>query len=292
MLQGIFPAVVTPFLADGRLDLTGFAANFAAWQAAQMTGYLVLGSTGEVVHLDEREKCQILTAARQVIPANAAFMVGTGLPSTAATIEFTNLAADYGATHALVVTPHYFKSAMSTSVLINYYQQVADAARIPILLYNVPQFTGITLSIDAIARLSQHPNIVGIKDSSGDLRALQLTIANVAPDFAVFTGSAPILAASVAAQATGAILAVANFVPQLCQQIYLLAQANDPASNPLQQQLLLLSEQIASVSGVGGVKYAMELTGLIGGQVRSPLTMPDKAAQEKIAQLLLRYNLC
>jgi 4-hydroxy-2-oxoglutarate aldolase len=274
------------------LDLTGFAANFAAWQAAQMTGYVVLGSTGEVVHLDEREKCQILTAARQVIPANAAFMVGTGLPSTAATIEFTNLAADYGATHALVVTPHYFKSAMSTSVLINYYQQVADAARIPILLYNVPQFTGITLSIDAIARLSQHPNIVGIKDSSGDLRALQLTIANVAPDFAVFTGSAPILAASVAAQATGAILAVANFVPQLCQQIYLLAQANDPASNPLQQQLLLLSEQIASVSGVGGVKYAMELTGLIGGQVRSPLTMPDKAAQEKIAQLLLRYNLC
>src|SRR5438874_1290270 len=140
-LQGIFSAIITPFSADGALDLAGLRTNLAAWNLIGLKGYLVLGSSGEVVHLDETEKFAELEHARSAIPDNMPMIVGTGMHSTQATILFTRRAAEFGATYALVVTPHYFKSAMTSAVLCDYYRAVADAGPIPIILYNVPQFT-------------------------------------------------------------------------------------------------------------------------------------------------------
>lgn len=282
-LQGIFSAMVTPFDQTGQLDLEALKTNFSLWNHTGLAGYLVLGSTGEVVHLEENEKLQVLRAARESIGSNRQMIVGTGLHSTNATITFTKLAAEYGADYALVVTPHYFKSSMTPAALTDYYHKVADTSPIPILLYSVPQFTGIALSPELIAKLSEHPNIVGIKDSSGDMRVLTQTISLVKPTFNVLTGSAPNLYVSLVMGAKGAILAVGNFAAKLCYEIFQ-AFGSKQVENAQNQQfkLLALSEQIASRYGVGGVKYAMDCLGYQGGYVRSPLLMPDEAAQKAI----------
>ncbi len=291
-LLGIFSAIVTPFDKDGLLDITALKTNFSRWQATALAGYLVLGSTGEVVHLDEKEKVEVLTAARKSISDDKTMIVGTGLHSTAATIAFTKLAAECGADYALVVSPHYFKSSMTALALTAYYQAVADSSPIPVLLYSVPQFTGISLAPDLIGKLSEHPNIVGIKDSSGDMKALTQTISLVKDDFMVLTGSAPILYPALSIGAQGAILAVANFVPELCSQIFqAVIDKNNAKARELQLKLLALSEQIASRYGVGGIKYAMDLLGYKGGTVRSPLLMPDNNAQTVIKSLLQNTNI-
>jgi 4-hydroxy-2-oxoglutarate aldolase len=288
-LLGIFSAIVTPFDKDGHLDITALKTNFSCWQTTPLAGYLVLGSTGEVVHLDEKEKIEVLTAARESISNDKTMIVGTGLHSTAATITFTKLAAECGANYALVVSPHYFKSSMTALALSAYYQAVADSSPIPVLLYNVPQFTGIVLAPELVGKLSEHPNIVGIKDSSGDMKALTQTISLVKDDFMVLTGSAPILYSALNIGAQGAILAVANFVPELCSQIFqAVIDKNHTKARELQLKLLALSEQIASRYGVGGIKYAMDLLGYKGGTVRSPLLMPDNNAQIAIKSLLLQ----
>jgi 4-hydroxy-2-oxoglutarate aldolase len=291
-LNGIFPAVTTPFLTDGALDLAGLRANINSWNDAGLAGYLMLGSTGEVVHLTEAEKLAILETSRALIAADKAMIVGTGLSSTQETIAFTRRAAQYGASHALVVTPHYFKSAMTQSVLADYYRAVADSSPIPVLLYSVPQFTGITLAPETIAQLAEHANIVGIKDSAGDVRALTATISFVKEDFIILTGSAPVLASAFMMGAQGAILAVANFIPALCVEIYQLAKNNDwQTARKQQQRMLALSDQIASRYNIGGIKYAMNCLGLAGGTVRSPLVMPDETAQRNIRRTLQECGL-
>jgi 4-hydroxy-2-oxoglutarate aldolase len=286
-LTGIFSAIVTPFSSTGELDTKSLKTNFNRWNSSGLAGYLVLGSTGEVVHLEEKEKLEVLSVARESIPSNMPMIVGTGLHSTSATIDFTKLATDCGADFALVVTPHYFKNSMTEAALTKYYHTVADASTIPVLLYSVPQFTGLTLSPELIGKLSKHPNIVGIKDSSGDMKALTQTISLVSPDFMVLTGSAPILYPALSIGAKGAILAVGNFVPTLCYEIFQAVQNKDfDKARKNQLKLLSLSEQIASRYGIGGMKYAMDLLGYSGGSVREPLLMPDSNAQTAIRTLL------
>lgn len=295
-LSGIFPAIITPFTSDGTLDLAGLKTNFALWNNKGLAGYLVLGSTGEVVHLDEDEKLKVLEVARAEIPADLPMIVGTGLHSTKATIEFTRQAANLGASYALVVTPHYFKSAMTPAVLIDYYRAVADASPIPVLLYSVPQFTGLALTPETIAKLAEHANIVGIKDSSGDMRALIQTLSLVDENFVVLTGSAPIVYPALTVGAQGAILAVANFAPQVCVDILRRAQDQSVERQPvatriLQEKLLQVSEKIASKYGVGGIKSAMDYLGYRGGAVRAPLVMPDEQATNTIRAALSNSGL-
>jgi 4-hydroxy-2-oxoglutarate aldolase len=282
-LKGIFSAMVTPFDQTGQLDIEALKTNFSIWNKTGLAGYLVLGSTGEVVHLEEKEKLEVLSVSREAIPSNMPMIVGTGLHSTQGTIAFTKLAAECGADYALVVTPHYFKSSMTNAALTDYYHRVADSSKIPVLLYSVPQFTGIALSPDLIAKLSEHSNIVGIKDSSGDMRVLTQTISLVKPTFNVLTGSAPNLYPSLVMGATGAILAVGNFASKLCYEIFQAFNSRESElAHSKQLKLLAISEQIASRYGVGGIKHAMDLLGYLGGTVRSPLLMPDENAKKAI----------
>ena len=296
-LNGIFPAIVTPFTRDGAVDVAGLLANFDAWNLTRLTGYLVLGSTGEVVHLDEMEKLTVLEKSRTSIPKTMPLIVGTGQHSTRATIEFTRRAAELGATYALVVTPHYFKKEMTQAALKSFYLAVAEASTIPVLLYSVPQFTGVQLAPETIAALAEHQNIIGIKDSSGDIRTLIHTLSLVGDTFSVLTGSAPVLYPALLSGAKGAILAVANFVPDLCVEIFRLAgQGKAREARLFQERLLLISEAIAGRYGIGGIKHAMNCIGYVGGNVRGPLEMPRTEAGQAIRACLeesgfLRKNL-
>ena len=170
-LSGVMPPITTPF-QDGKLALDKLKNNFQKWNKTGLSGYLVLGSNGEAVYLNEKEKMKVVEISRESIPTSKIMLVGTGMESTQETIQFTNQVAKMGADYALVVTPSYFKGSMKPQILYDHFIAVAESSRIGILIYNVPQFTGINLEPEVVAKLSEHPNIIGIKDSSGNIGQL------------------------------------------------------------------------------------------------------------------------
>ncbi len=284
-LRGVLPPVATPF-KDEEVDLQALAANLRAWNPGGLSGYLILGSNGETCYLNEREKDEVLAAAREAMASDKLFMAGTGCESTRETIRLTRRAAELGADCALVLTPAYYKGQMTSEALESHYQKVAEASPMPILLYNVPQFTGINLAPGLVARLAQHQNIAGIKDSSGNIAQLTEIIRLCGPEFAVFVGSAPVFYPALCVGAAGGILAVANVVPELCVDIQRRQQRGDHAGAlALQQDLNPLANLVTSGLGVGGLKMAMTQRGFRGGQVRSPLVMPQQAAGQVAEEL-------
>jgi len=218
-LSGVLPPICTPF-ENGALASDKLKKNFDRWNGTGLLGFLVLGSNGEAVYLNEKERLVMVEVSRESIPSSKIMMVGTGMESTQETIEFTNQVAKMGGDCALVVTPCYFKGSMKPQVLYDHFVSVADSSKIGILLYNVPQFTGVNLEPEWVAKLSQHPNIIGIKDSSGNIGQLSEIIHLSQNGFAVFTGSAPVLFPALCVGAVGGVLAVANAIPEICVQIY------------------------------------------------------------------------
>ncbi|MBA3439273.1 MAG: dihydrodipicolinate synthase family protein, partial [Pyrinomonadaceae bacterium] len=206
-LRGIVLPLPTPFDQAGEVDLHALQSNIEKWNKTEVRGYVVLGSTGEPAHLDERERASVIDAARRATPGDRVFIVGAGQQSTRATITEVRAAATAGAEAVLVLTPHFYRAAMTSAALINHYITVADASPVPVLLYSVPQFTGIALAPDAVARLSEHANIIGIKDSSGDYISLSEVLRLVPREFAVLTGHAALLYPALCAGACGAIVA-------------------------------------------------------------------------------------
>jgi 4-hydroxy-2-oxoglutarate aldolase len=213
-LAGVMPPITTPF-QDGKLALDQLKNNFKKWNKTGLSGYLVLGSNGEAVYLNEKERVKVIEASRDSIPSTKIMMVGTGMESTQETIRFTNQTANMGADCALVVTPSYFKGSMKPQILYEHFIASADASKIGILIYNVPQFTGINLEAEVVAKLSEHPNIIGIKDSSGNIDQLSEIIRLSRKGFAVFVGSAPVFYPALCVGAVGGILAVAIFNPPI-----------------------------------------------------------------------------
>ncbi len=280
--EGVLPPVVTPF-RDGKVDLEAFRANLQHWNQTGLSGYLVLGSNGESVYLEEREKEALLETARENIPSGRILMAGTGRESTRETVRFTRRAAELGADCALVITPAYFRGQMTPDRLAAHFFRVADAAPIPVLLYNVPQFTGVNMEPELVARLADHPNIVGIKDSSGNVGQLAETVRLAPPGFAVFVGNAGVFYPALCVGAAGGILAVANVIPDLCVALFRAHRSGDhTAALALQHRMARLARLVTVVHGVGGLKAAMERAGYRGGEVREPLAMPDGQARAEI----------
>src|SRR5713226_2225830 len=184
-LHGIFPPLTTPFASDGSLALERLRDNIAQYNRTGLAGYVVIGSTGEAVLLSRAETEQVWAAAREAAAADKILIAGTGVDSTAETIERTNRAAALGYQAALVKTPYYYKSQMTPAAELEHYQRVAYAARIPVLVYSVPQFTGLALEADLVARLAEHPNIIGIKESSGNVQRVTEIIAAAPEGFQV-----------------------------------------------------------------------------------------------------------
>jgi 4-hydroxy-2-oxoglutarate aldolase len=289
-LSGVMPPITTPF-QDGKLASDKLKNNFQKWNKTGLSGYLVLGSNGEAVYLNEKEKIKVVEIARASIPGSKLMMVGTGMESTQETIRFTNQVARMGADFALVITPSYFKGSMKPQILYDHFVGVAESSRIGILIYNVPQFTGINLEPEWVAKLSGHSNIVGIKDSSGNIGQLSEIIHLSQKGFAVFVGSAPVFFPAICVGAVGGILAVANVVPQECVRIQsLFKKGKMNKARALQSQLTPLAKAVTTKYGIGGLKMAMDLTGYFGGNPRLPLKRPGKEVEQELKRLLLQLK--
>jgi 4-hydroxy-2-oxoglutarate aldolase len=289
-LSGVMPPITTPF-QDGKLASEKLKNNFVKWNRTGLSGYLVLGSNGEAVYLNEKEKIKVVEITRASIPRSKFMVVGTGMESTQETIRFTHQVAKMGADFALVVTPSYFKGSMKPQILNDHFIAVAESSRIGILIYNVPQFTGINLEPEWVAKLSEHPNIIGIKDSSGNIGQLSEIIHLSQKGFAVFVGSAPVFFPALCVGAVGGILAVANVVPQEYVRIQnLFNQGKMNEAKALQSQLTPLAKAVTTKYGIGGLKMVMDLTGYFGGNPRLPLKRPGKEVEEELKRLLLQLN--
>ncbi len=271
-LNGIFPPIATPFDADGDLLLEGFAKNLERWAETRLAGFLVLGSNGESAYLSDDEKLRLLREARARIPAGRTLIAGAGKESTRLCTEFVRKVADTGADYALIGTPCYFKPRMTDDALFAHYWSVADESPVPVLLYNVPQFTGVGISASLIEKLSAHENIAGLKDSSGNI-ALQAEVRRRTPGrFNLLVGSAPTLLASLIHGACGGIVAVAGVLPGLTVELYEAFRAGDwKRAAELQERLSPPAAAVTTQFGVPGLKAAMDLMGYVGGYPRLPL---------------------
>ncbi len=289
-LSGVMPPITTPFI-DGKLALKKLKENFQKWNRTELSGYLVLGSNGEAVYLNEKEKIRVIETSRESIPSSKIMIVGTGMESTRETIRFTNQAARMGADYGLIVTPSYFKGSMNSKILYDHFISVAESSTMGILLYNVPQYTGINMEPELIAKLSEHPNILGIKDSSGNIGQLSEIIHLSKKGFSVFVGSAPVFFPALCVGSAGGILAVANLVPEKCIQIqYLFNRGKMKEASLLQNRLTPLAKAVTTKYGIGGLKMAMDLKGFFGGDPRPPLKRPEKEVEEELKRLIARLE--
>ena len=286
-LKGIFPPVVTPFDRRGEVDEGRFRENLRKYVDVGLGGIVVTGSTGEAPYLTERERLRLVELAREIVRPPEILIVGTGLESTRETLRLSREAITRGADALLVVTPNYYKPKMDAAALTAHYRAVADGVRRPALVYSIPQFTGVHIDAATIAALSRHPNIAGLKESSGNLAFVREVLRKVRPGFRVLVGSVQILLDSLKAGATGAVLGQATFAPELCVGVYeAFCQGRMKAARELQQRLLPLAQKISTPYGVAGVKAALDLSGYHGGFPRSPLVPLDAAARRSITGAL------
>ena len=286
-LSGVFPALTTPFAADGSVSLADLKHNIQQYNRTGLAGYVVMGSTGESVLLSKAEAESVLVTVKEAAGPGKKLIAGTGAESTAETIERTKRAAELGYDAALVKTPYYYKPVYKPEVYIAHYRCVADASPIPVLLYSVPQFTGVALEPPEVIALAQHPNIIGIKESSGNVQRVAEIIAGAHPDFQVLVGSAATIYPSLTIGARGAILALGSALPDKCVELYeLVRQGQQQKSRELQVAILRASKLIVSECGIAGVKYAMEQRGYRGGLPRLPL-LPLKDEQKKRVNAIL-----
>jgi 4-hydroxy-2-oxoglutarate aldolase len=288
-LEGVFAPVVTPFDArTGEIDRAGFEQNLRAHAAAGLRGAIVAGSTGEAALLDETERTSLVAWARDVLPAECLVIAGTGAESTRTAIRFSRQAAREGADAVIVVAPHYYgEAAMTPAVLSTHYERIADASPVPVLLYTIPKYMHFALPPEIVANLALHENIVGMKDSSGDVDLFARYLAAQSTGFRVLTGSGSTFAGALDLGAQGGILAVALFAPALALEVLAASQRGDrSAALSAQARLGPLASQIVGGLGVPGVKAALDQIGLAGGAPRPPLLpLPDRD-RERVATLL------
>lgn len=291
-LRGILLPFVTPFDEDGEVNRRAVGDNLEKWNETGVSGYVALGSTGERVHLTERECLEVIETARAKIPATLSLIAGAGQQSTRLTIDEVKRWASAGADAVLLITPGYYRAEMTHSALKSYYQMVGDASPVPVLLYNIPQLTGITLAPETVAELASHENIAGIKDSSGDIVALGEMLRLAPEDFSILTGHGSALMAALGAGAVGAILAVGCFAPRACVELYHAFHAGDyERGRAVQRKLAHLVRAVMGRYGIGGIKAAMTELGMEGGRTRAPLSMPTEGARLEIARLLKEAGL-
>lgn len=286
-LQGIIPPLPTPFRQNGDLDTAALESLIGALEP-EVDGFLVLGSNGEAPYLSDSERRQVFEAAREAIPASKPLLVGTGAEATRHAAERNHEAHAAGADAVLVLPPHYFVAAMTESVLERHYLTLADESPLPLLLYNLPAATTLALSPALIGRLAKHENIVGLKDSSGNIAALTDIMRLVPEDFGVMTGNAPTFLAALALGAQGGILAVANVAARHYRDLMEAFGAGDVATaRALQTRLNPLAQAVTTRFGVPGLKAVMKMQGKRAGYPRAPLLeFSETAALEPLLDLL------
>jgi 4-hydroxy-2-oxoglutarate aldolase len=286
-LQGIFPPVVTPFNRRGDIDEGFFRENISRYVGIGLAGVLVSGSTGEMPYLTPSERLRLTEIARDIVKPPEIVVVGTGLESTRETIGLSREAIARGADALLVLPPNYYKSRMDGVTLETHYRALGDAVRRPIVIYSIPQFSGINIPVETVARLSHHPHIVGLKESSGKLAFVRQLLRGTKPGFRVLVGAVSILLDALRSGAAGAVLGQADFAPDLCVAVYeAFRRRRWKAARDYQQRLLPLASQISLPYGVPGIKAAMDLAGYAGGPPRPPLLPVDSVVRQQISAAL------
>jgi 4-hydroxy-2-oxoglutarate aldolase len=285
-IQGIFPPIATPFDAGGAIYPAKVRHNVEMWNRTALSGYVVMGSTGESVMLTTEEKATMWGLVANYAAPDKLLIAGTGVESVCETVSLTNAAAEMGYKAAMVRTPHYYKNAAckpETQML--YFRAVADQTRIPLIIYNWPQTTGVDIPAEAVAALSAHPNIIGIKESSGNLEKVMQMIREKRDGFHVLVGSAPTLWPSLLMGACGAILAYANAAPYSCIAIWEAHLKREEAAGMDWQNRIAHAARLVTVKyGIPGLKYAMDLNGYYGGPPRLPLSAPSAEAKSEIEE--------
>jgi len=283
-LQGIFPPITTPFNPEGELYKAKVRHNVEKWNLAALAGYVVCGSTGESVMLTPEEKYQMWEWVAEYAAPEKLLLAGTGVESVRETVALTNRAAGVGYKAALVRTPHYYKNLLNNAAAqALYFRSVADQAKIPIMIYNWPQTTGLDIPAEAVAALSEHPNIIAIKESSGSLEKVMQMIREVKPGFQVLVGSAPTLYPSFQVGAVGAVLAFANAAPYATIAIWEAFRAREyAAAADWQNRIARAAVLVTTRYGIPGLKHAMDLNGYYGGPPRLPLTPATPEAKREI----------
>lgn len=291
-LNGILPPIATPFDKKGNIAHEELTRNVARLSQSGIRGVLVLGSNGEYPYLSEGEKRDAIKTVVTATPDDMVVMVGSGCESTRETIRLTKDCANLGAHAALVVTPCYYGGKMTPMALQDHFGQVASQSPIPILLYNVPKFTSINIDLATILKLSHHPNIVGIKDSSGNVAQLGEILVRTDDDFQVLVGTAGVLHAALTLGCPGGILALANVAPRECVQIQkLLADGQVEQARDLQLKMLPVNRAVTATYGIAGLKATLDMVGYFGGEPRSPLMPLDETAREELKQILVTAGL-
>jgi 4-hydroxy-2-oxoglutarate aldolase len=289
-LKGIIPPMVTPFDETGMVRYDAFERNIEEYLKAGIEGYLVLGSNGESVYLEHSEKLKLIEAARKRVPSSMMLLAGTGVESTRATIELTKQAAERGVDAVLVKNPFYFKSQMTFDVYLNHYTAVAEASPVPVIIYNVPVFTGVPLQSRLVIELAKHPNIRGLKDSSGDVKLISEVVWNT-DKFPVLAGAAPTLFPAMAAGARGGIVAIACAAPKAALSLYRAFAAGDyKKAGVIQRIIAPAAGAVTERYSIAGLKAAMELEGFQAGVPRRPLLPLKPADHEDLAQIFRRMN--
>lgn len=290
-LKGIFAPLTTPFESN-KISLDKFKDNIRKYDSFDLSGYVILGSSGESVYLTDEESADLVRAARKTASPGKKIIAGTARESTKITLEFTNRMADLGAEAALVRTPSYFKSKMDQDALRTHYLMFADESKVPVIIYNIPRNTGISVDPQLIVELSKHPNIVGIKESTGNLALLGEVIPLLGPHFNYLIGSGSVLLFGLISGATGAIITLSNVAPALCAKIYrLFLERKWDEALQLQLALIPLNKAIIDTYGIPGVKYALDLLGFFGGPCRLPLRPLDEKGKKAMEGILTELNL-
>ncbi|HHS12516.1 MAG TPA: dihydrodipicolinate synthase family protein [bacterium] len=271
-LKGVLAPIPTPFEENGILNLNRLDEITAFLSKCGLTGIVVMGSSGEAVHLNFKEKCRLLDRAAGLAPPEWTLVAGTGCFSTIESLELTREAARAGFHAALIITPFYYRSRMAAEVLTAYYRDLADSSPIPIVIYNMPANTGINLSAEILLDLAIHPNIIGLKDSGGNMGVIARLKNEPDGNFDILAGSASFFLPALCVGASGGIMALANIAPVSCVTLYDSFRAGDlEKARKIQQRLSELNAAVTSRWGVAGLKAAMEIRGLHTGPPRRPL---------------------
>jgi len=290
-LKGVICPVVTPFNRRGDVDEGFFRENLSRITGIGLAGILVAGSTGEAPYLAESERLRLIEVAREIVKTPEILMVGTGLESTQATLKLSREAVARGADVLLVLTPNYYKPRMDSAALVAHYRAVGAGVTRPVLIYSIPQFTGLEVEPARIVHLSRLPNVVGLKESSGKLDFVRAVLHKVRPEFRVMVGAASIFYDALCDGAVGAVLGLANYAPSLCVGLYqAFLHRHATEARDLQQRLVSLGQKINLPYGVAGIKAALDLCGYHGGTPRLPLLPASAQAKKQIAAALHEAN--
>ena len=287
-IKGVMPPMITPFKENGDVDFEAFQFNLEKWNKTGLTGFLVAGSNSETPYMDETEKLKLIELTVQTVDREKLVLVGTGLESTRATIELTNKAARLGAKAALLLTPNYYGDAMGDEAQWQYFSDVADHSDVPVMIYNVTKFTHINISPAVVSKLSMHPNILGMKDSSGNIAQLvKFQVTGLDPEFNLLVGTASAWNPALQIGIKASIMALANCCPQGCVDVQTLYdQGKQLESLELYKHLYPVNEAVTTKFGVPGLKYACDRLGFKGGFTRKPLLNISDDQRRKIDEIL------